>query len=274
MPSSRGKFRIFPRIENYVWLWVKGVRYLRPECGDRTSHLHEWGHYRRCIVEARTVSVQNLLDFHKISWSSLLIYTSPQVSSTSIVPAAPRNQQVSNLIACIFEILKTNWAMDHWDDPLFSLKNLVHVSDQKVVPHHLVLPWFMLLDWAWISAQEKVMRINIGIVIFLMEVIQNFWVVVDMLTLLLLADFSHDILLQRSCQIISVGKIKSLVYLHLLKVVDVSIFLLLVFVVSFVKQRHQLHVFNCVDWVAHYLCDSLAFRHQHDVVAFEKPDET
>lgn len=41
MPPCRRKFRVFSRIEHYVWLWVEGLWNLRPKSRDGTSYLHE-----------------------------------------------------------------------------------------------------------------------------------------------------------------------------------------------------------------------------------------
>ena len=69
-----------------------------------------------------------------------MVDTSTEVASASVVPAAPSYDHEREAVTAILEVFLVYIAMNDWHAPLFTLDTAIEVTNQEVVPHHLVVP--------------------------------------------------------------------------------------------------------------------------------------
>ena len=105
----------------------------------------------------------------------------------------------------------------------------------------------MLLDRAWIPTQEEVMRVNISVIVLPIEIIKYLRILVLLVSLLLLPNFTHYVFLQTSGKVIRVTEVKALINLHLLEVVHVSVLIVSVLGRGVGVEGYELHIFDRVD---------------------------
>lgn len=117
------------------------------------------------------------------------------------------------------------------------------------------------------------MSVNVCIVCFFVEVIQNMRILKLLIGLFSLSYFSHYVFLQGPGQIVGVTEVKPLIDLDLLEVVYISIFVVTILSGGGFKHRNKLHIFDHVNGVAQYFGYSFALSHQNQVKPFQKPDE-
>jgi hypothetical protein len=159
-----------------------------------------------------------LFDFDEIRWSALLVDPATQVASSSVVARSSCQQQQRDLVALVLKVFKVDPAVHNGKDPLFAFYDLIEIPDHKIVPHHLVLPRLVLLNRAGVAPREKVMSINICIVV-------SACVDGGVHLLIIFASQAHHIFLETARQVICIRKVESLVDLDLLKILDISVFL-------------------------------------------------
>ena len=152
MSSSRYGVHVFLLFQNNVWLRSECIRYLAPKERNGATYLHKWGNYWCAIIKAVWLFKDYLLDLHKVCRATFLVDSTAEISCSSKVTAASSYQKKRKFVTWVLEILKVDRAVDDRHDPLLSLHQLVHVTHQKVIPHHLVFPWLMFLDRSCIPA--------------------------------------------------------------------------------------------------------------------------
>jgi len=141
------------------------------------------------------MSVHDLLHFDKVSRSSLLVDSSSQVARACIVSRSASHKQERKFISSILKVLEVDAAVNDGQNPFLSLNNFVELSYQKVIPHHLIFPWFVLLDGARIFTLEEIMRINISIISLGIKLFEVGWLVETWDLCVFLSDFAHDVFL-------------------------------------------------------------------------------
>lgn len=173
---------------------------------------------------------------------------------------SPCNKDKSELVPRVNEVPKIDTAVYYGHNPFFSLDNFVHVSDQKVVPHHLVLPRLMLLNRPRVPAQEEIMSVYIGVIRLRMVHIQISALVhvAPIFLAILLSDFPHNIFLQTPSKVIRVTKVKARIDLHLHEIVKIPVLVISVLRGSMPEHRYQLHIFHAVNRVSQDLTDPFA----------------
>lgn len=244
-------------VKDNVRLWLERVRLLVPEVGNRASYLNKTCHHWHVVIHRRSLmAIDNLLDFDPICRPSFLINTSSEVTRTSVVSTTASDQSERELVASIDEVLEVDVAVDYWHHPLVTFQQLVQVSNQEIVPHHLVFPRFVLLDFLFVlllfvrstgftglvhlstgrvhlvlfgwrigllAVGEEVICVDFG------EVVNSEWSLVCQVVLPSLAD---HVFLERACQVIGVGEIKSFLNLDLHEYIQIPVLVVLAFIVG------------------------------------------
>ena len=210
--------------------------------------------------------VDYLLNLHEVCGPTLLVYASTQVPGPRIVSAPASDQQKGDLVALSLKVHKVNITVHERHHPLFTLENIVHLSYEEVVPHHLVLPGLVLLQLTALTSLKEVMRINICVINMSAQFFHHGRVVQLALPLFVLAGFPHHVLLQGAGQIIRVAKVEALTDVHLLEVVKILRLVFFVLARRVSEEGKQLDVFYRVNTVSQNFGHSLAFGDQHQVV--------
>ena len=237
--------------ENYIWFGGESIRNLTPKERDWSSDLNKWCNHWCAIIKTVGLQVCYLLNFNEVCRTPFLVDTSTKVPCSGKVSTSPSNQKKRKLITRIFKILEIDRSVNDRHDPLLTFNNFVHVSDQKVVPHHLILPRFVFLNRARVASQEKVMWVNIRIVVLIMLIILFRHCELHILiSYFAFSHLSHQVFLQWSCQIVGVWEIEPFVNLYLLKIVQISVFVVSMFTRLLAEHGHQLHIFDSINTVS------------------------
>ena len=86
------------------------------------------------------MSVNYLLNLDPVGNIALMIDTSTKVASACVMSASPSNDHEREAISAILEVFLIYIAMNDWHAPLLTLDATIKVTNQEVVPHHLVVP--------------------------------------------------------------------------------------------------------------------------------------